>query len=222
MGRHIPVKTAETPSWAAELTIRERAFVDQFIIDLNGAAAAQRANVGGKNPKSAGQIASKMRKRPHVAAAISAALAEKHGIAATAIVSELGAVAYARMTDFMTVENGRVVVKDTALWTDEQKAAVSEIWETTDGDGYRVIRIKLHDKLVALDRLGKSIGLFKEKTESTVTHTVEFVDPLQRIKERLNALRKAQQSGATVEIDSPPRRIAPPQPERQAPIIDIE
>jgi hypothetical protein len=85
MGRHIPVKTAETPPWAAELTIRERAFVDQFIIDLNGAAAAQRANVGGKNPKSAGQIASKMRKRPQVAAAISAALAEKHGIAVTAI-----------------------------------------------------------------------------------------------------------------------------------------
>jgi hypothetical protein len=78
----------------------------------------------------------------------------------------------------------------------------------------------LHDKLVALDRLGKSIGLFKEKTESAVTHTVEFVDPLQRIRERLNALRKAQQSGPTVEIDSPPRRIGPAQPERQAPIID--
>jgi hypothetical protein len=113
-------------------------------------------------------------------------------------------------------------VKDTALWTDEQKAAVSEIWETTDGDGYRVIRIKLHDKLVALDRLGKSIGLFKEKTESTVTHTVEFVDPLQRIKERLNALRKAQQSGAIAEIDSPPKRIAPPGAERQPPVIDAQ
>jgi hypothetical protein len=65
MGRHIPVKIADAPPWAAELTIRERAFVDQFIIDLNGAAAAQRANVGGKNSKSAGQIASKMRKRLH-------------------------------------------------------------------------------------------------------------------------------------------------------------
>jgi len=204
------------------LTIRERAFVDQFIIDLNGAAAAQRANVGGKNPKSAGQIASKMRKRPHVAAAISAALADKHGIAATAIVSELGAVAYARMTDFMTVENGRVVVKDTALWTDEQKAAVSEIWETADGDGYRVIRIKLHDKLVALDRLGKSIGLFKERAEFAHTHQIEFVDPVSRIRERLNALRKAQEASPEVEIDSPPRRIAPPRPERSAPIIDAE
>jgi Terminase small subunit len=77
---------------------RHRALDAAFIIDLNGAAAAQRANVSGKNPKSAGQIASKMRKRPHVAAAISAALAEKHGIAATAILSELGAVAHARMT----------------------------------------------------------------------------------------------------------------------------
>jgi Terminase small subunit len=159
-----------------------------------------------------------------VAAAISTALADKHGIAATAIVSELGAVAYARMTDFMTVENGRVVVKDTAQWTDEQKAAVSEIWETTDGDGYRVIRIKLHDKLVALDRLGKSIGLFKERAEVNHRHKHEheLVDPLDRIRERLNALRKAQQSGPIAEIDSPPKRIAPPGAERQPPVIDAQ
>jgi hypothetical protein len=48
--------------------------------------------------------------------------------------------------------------------------------------GYRVIRIKLHDKLVALDRLGKSIGLFKEKSESTITHQIGITDPMARIR----------------------------------------
>jgi phage terminase small subunit len=221
MTRHIPVPTKDAPLWAAELTLKQRRFVEEFIVDLNGRAAGVRAGLG-KSPKSAGEIAAKLRKIPAVAAAISALMAEKHGVAATAIVSELGAVAYARMTDFMTVENGRVVVRDTALWTDEQKAAVSEIWETTDGVGYRVIRIKLHDKLVALDRLGKSIGLFKEKSESTITHQIEFTDPMARIKERLASLRRSQQDGAEprIEIDAPAKRAAIPAPRRTPPTID--
>jgi hypothetical protein len=126
------------------------------------------------------------------------------------------------MTDFMTVENGRVVVRDTALWTDEQKAAVSEIWETTNGDGYRVIRIKLHDKLVALDRLGKSIGLFKEKSESTITHQIEITDPMARIRERLNALRRSHADVPEVVIDPPPPQIAPPREPVTPPTIDLE
>jgi hypothetical protein len=63
-------------------TLRERRFVEEFIVDLNGRAAGMRVEefivdlngraagmrAGlGKNPKSAGEIASKMRKKPHVA-----------------------------------------------------------------------------------------------------------------------------------------------------------
>jgi hypothetical protein len=55
-----------------------------------------------------------------------------------------------------------------------------------------------------------------------MTHQIEFTDPVARIKERLNALRRSRADVPDVVIDPPPRRIAPPQPERQAPIIDIE
>jgi hypothetical protein len=79
-------------------------------------------------------------------------------------------------------------------------------------DGSISIEVELHDKLSALTRLGQSISLFKE-ADVNHRHGHEHalvVDPMARIKERLRSLRTAQQSGPTVEIDSPPKRIAPP------------
>jgi phage terminase small subunit len=221
MSRNVPAPTevSAASNWHDGLTAKERRFIEEYLVDLNARQAALRCGMGRGNVKSATEVGSRLKRK--LAANISAALAEKSGITATALINELGAVAYARVTDFMIVENGRVVVKDTALWTDEQKAAVSEIWETTDGDGYRVIRIKLHDKLGAIDKLGKSIGLFKEAdVNHRHKHEHEFVDPMARIKERLNALRRSLAELPDAEIDPPPRRIAPPQPERTASIID--
>lgn len=55
---------------------------------------------------------------------------------------------------------------------------------------------------------------------ANLMNTVEFVDPLQRIRGRVNALRHSRADVPDVEIDAPPRRIAPPQPRPEAPIID--
>jgi hypothetical protein len=89
-------------------------------------------------------------------------------------------------------------------------------------DGTVTIEVELADKIRALDRLGKSIGLFKEKSESTVAHTVEFVDPKARIMERLAQLKAALDAERVAEIDPPIRRPALPQPAEQQDVIDIE
>jgi phage terminase small subunit len=215
MSRHVPVPTEDAPSWAADLSLRERAFVQEYIVDLNGRAAGVRAGLG-KNPKSAGEMAAKLRAKPHVAAAISALMNEKHGIVGARVVAELGAIAYTRMTDFVRLDKGRLVlkVKDLDELPDEAKAAIAKLKERENDDGSISIEVELHDKLSALDKLGKSIGLFKEH-EVSVLHTVKFVDPISRIKERLNALKRAREVGPISEIDSPPKRIAPPQPQPQ-------
>jgi phage terminase small subunit len=224
MGKHIPVPTKDTPPWAAELTLKQRRFVEEFIVDLNGRAAGVRGGLG-KSPKSAGEIASKLRKIPGVAAAISALMAQRNGVTGAAVVGELGAIAFSRISNYLRIQDGRLTLAVASLdeLPDEAVAAIAKLKERVNDDGSISIEVELHDKLGALDRLGKSICLFKEAgVNHRHKHEHEFVDPMARIKDRLNALRKAQQSGPTVEIHSPSRRIAPPQPERQEPIIDIE
>ncbi|SRR6266852_1627294 len=72
-----------------KLTPREAAFVREFQIDHNGSAAARRA---GYSVKNAAGIASDLRKKPAVAAAIAAneaAATEKTGITKEAVLTNL-------------------------------------------------------------------------------------------------------------------------------------
>jgi hypothetical protein len=139
------------------------------------------------------------------------------------VVGELGAIAFSRISNYLKIQGGRLVMAVASLdeLPEEAVAAIAKLKERVNDDGSISIEIELHDKLGALDRLGKSIGLFKETdVNHRHKHEHEFVDPMARIKDRLNALRKAQQSGPVVEIDSPPHRIAPLSAERQPPVID--
>jgi phage terminase small subunit len=220
MSRRVPVPTESTPTWAAELTLRERRFVEEYIIDLNGRQAAIRAGLG-KSAKSSTEMASRMRKKATVAAAISALMAERSGVTAVSVVDEIGKIAFAKFSDFARVEGGELVITDTAQLTEEQQACIAEISETI-GEHGRTIKIKLHPKLDALDKLMKALGMYKERAEIAHKHEIEVIDPLDRINQRLNALRTACEAALVPEIDAPPRRIAPPVQLATAPIIDAE
>jgi hypothetical protein len=60
----------------------------------------------------------------------------------------------------LNLQNKRLVlaVDDLDELPDEAKAAIAKLKERVNGDGSISIEVELHDKLVALDRLGKSIG----------------------------------------------------------------
>jgi phage terminase small subunit len=117
-----PIPTEAAPPWAADLSLRERRFVEEYIVDLNGRQAAIRAGLG-KSIKSATEMASRMRKNPTVAAAISALMAERSGVTGAAVVGELGAIAFSRITDYLKLENKRLVlaVDDLNELTDERR-----------------------------------------------------------------------------------------------------
>jgi phage terminase small subunit len=214
-----PIPTEATPT--ADLTLRERRFVEEYIVDLNGRQAAIRAGLG-KSVKSATEMASRLRKNPAVAAAISALMTERSGVTAAAVVGELGAIAFSRISNYLKIQDGRLVlaIKDLNALPDEAVAAIAKLKERVNDDGSISIEVELHDKITALTRLGQSISLFKEKSESTVHHTVELVDPMARIKERLASLRRSQQDGAEPRIDPPVQRAAIPAPRRTPPTID--
>jgi hypothetical protein len=84
------------------LNPRQKSFVEQYLVDLNGTQAAIRA---GYSPGSAAEIAYENLRKPHIAEAIAKALAEHGGIMAARIVDELAKIAF---SDIRKVVSWRV------------------------------------------------------------------------------------------------------------------
>lgn len=100
--------------------------------------------------------------------------AEKAGVTIERIVAELAKVGFANMGDFLKATTGGDPFFVYAELTDEQKAALAEVTveDFKEGRGedardVRRIKFKLHDKLGALEKLGKHLGMFKDKVELT-------------------------------------------------------
>lgn len=210
------------PPWAEGLNDRERAFVEQYVVDLNPTEAAVRAGLG-KTRKSSTEIASRMRKTPKVAEAISRLMTERSGVTGAAVLNEIGRIAFAKFTDFARIEGGQLVITDTSKLTEDQMAAIAEISETV-GEGGRTIKIKLHDKLHALDRMARALGLYKERVEMSGPNggPIQVEDAVARLRERVEAMARRKEGEVAVEIQPPLKRIAAATPQPAVRIIDAK
>ena len=72
------------------------------------------------------------------------------------ILQELVAIGFAKVTDFLSVENGQTVLTD--LSDPGTGAAIATVEVTGKG-----VKVKLYDKLKALELLGKHYGMFAGK-----------------------------------------------------------
>jgi len=71
------------------------------------------------------------------------------------ILNELVAVGFARVTNYLFVENGEILLKDGKKLSPNEAAAICQIEKTASG-----VKVKFYDKLKALELLGKAVGLF--------------------------------------------------------------
>ena len=154
-----------------KLTAKQIRFVDEYMVDFNATQAAIRA---GYKAKTAHVIGAENLRKPKIAEEIARRqkdLQRRTEVTQDRVVKELARVAFADATDYacvetLTYENEDGTVspvqivspKDTDTLSDDQRAAIAGIKHGANG-----IEIKLHDKIKALELLGRHIGMFNDK-----------------------------------------------------------
>ena len=151
-----------------KLTDKQAAFVAEYLVDLNATQAAIRA---GYSERTAYRIGAELLQKTSVAEAIAAGQAKRAQrveITADRVVAELAKIAFADPRDLMEWGPDGVKLKASADLTEEQAASVAEVSETTTKDGGS-LKLKKHDKVKALELLGRHMGMFKDKGENEIS-----------------------------------------------------
>ncbi len=182
------------------LTAKQQRFVDEYLIDLNATQAAIRA---GYSPRTANEQASQLLAKLSVAAAVArrqAELSRRTGINAERVLQELALIAHADISEVIGTattadEKGPrrrylVLKQDLSELPPEVRRVISEISETKDG----LIKVRLYDKLAALQQIGRYLGMFVDRTEHTgegggpIKHEHQVIQPANVVDERLREL----------------------------------
>lgn len=160
-----------------KLAPKQRLFVQEYLIDLNATQAALRA---GYSVNNAHKIGSQLLDNPRIKQAIELAMYERElrtKVTQDRVIQELAKIAFLNPTDVINEYDASLY----AGATREDTAAISSIRvrRIPSKHGTGVEReIKLHDKIRALDLLGKHLGLFNDKLNITADAVVRIVDDL--------------------------------------------
>lgn len=151
------------------LSPKQNRFVAEYLVDLNATSAAIRA---GYSEKTAAQIGYKLFQKPEIQDALQEARAAQEArtqITSDKILRELARIAFSDASDYVKVVQmdqekeggvpmGAVMFTPTENLSADQRAALAYIEETQAG-----IKVRTHDKVKALELLGKHLGIFTEK-----------------------------------------------------------
>lgn len=146
------------------LTAKQARFVDEYLVDLNAAAAARRA---GYSVRTANVIGYENLTKPHIAEAIQEAMrkrASRCQVAQDDVVRELARIAFQGLASVAEWGPTGLRLLDSADLDDDAIATVKSVKETTSKDGGS-LAIQQHDKIRALEALGKHLGMFKQEIE---------------------------------------------------------
>ncbi len=199
MPRHRSAKPA-TQKGLRPLSRREENFIREFLIDLNGAKAAQRA---GYAPRGARVTASRLLSKPSVITALQQQR-EKHArrleVTTERVLDELAICGFSDIGEFWPTSPGERL--DIAKMDRGKRAAIQllKIKETiiTGEDGQpnlleRTTELKLYNKVHALEKLALHLGLFERGEKDSLVDRVRKMTPEQRVARMEEIMRIARE-----------------------------
>ena len=168
-------KPVEYPQEFLDLPPKRQRFVMEYLADCNGTQAAIRA---GYSAKSANEQASSLLAIPKIRAAVDKLLdqknqeiLDKYAVTKDRVIRELALLAFSNQEDYAVTQPDGTAYVDLSKLTRDQWAAIQEIIteEYVEGKGeaardVKRVKIKLADKGVNLERLGRTMALFSDKT----------------------------------------------------------
>lgn len=141
-------------------------FTDAILLDPTNATAAAEA-AGYAHPSIAG---ARLMKRPEVQEALAGARKEcsqRVNVTLDRIVEEIANVAFSDPRSVMSWNSEGVTIKPSSQLTAAEAACVSKVTETRAPDGSVIVKVELHDRNAAHDKLMRYLGGYKDKLEVT-------------------------------------------------------
>jgi len=147
------------------LTDKQRRFVQEYLVDLNATQAAIRA---GYSAKTAQKVAHGYLAKPGIQAALQerqAEIAESLEVTQERVVAEFAGVGFADIGDLMSWKKrdprkpleSLVSLKESAALPARVRRTIQSVEEGKDG-----LKLRLYDKLTALDKLSRFLGLYEK------------------------------------------------------------
>lgn len=162
-----------------KLTDKQRRFCEEYLIDLNATQAAIRA---GYSEKTAYSIGDENLRKPEIAdfvKKLQLEQSERTKVTADMVIQELAKIGFSDIKNYFGSDEDQ---KDITQLENKLSAAVSSIKVTEmSGDGWSKTtkEFKLHDKIAALDKLGKHTGIFekdnKQKGEAIKSPVIQIL-----------------------------------------------
>ena len=157
------------------LTPKQKRFIDEYLIDLNATKAAIRA---GYSKQTACFIGYENLTKPQIKDAIREAqgyLSRRTEVTQERVIAELAAIAFSNIGDVISWGPDGVSVKRADELSPEILSAIADVSKSSSREG-GMLRVRLYDKLKALELLGRHLGLFTEKVEVGLRPIFTFGD----------------------------------------------
>jgi len=160
----------------ATLNEKQKRFAAEYLIDLNATQAAIRA---GYSEKTAGQKGFDLLKKVEIQKAVRAGMqerSERTEITQDRVLQELAKVAFSDLRKVLTSGGALIDAQD---WDDDVAGFISSVEVVKkpsgehDEEGRPVVehvhKIKAWDKMAALEKLGKHLGMFVDRSKHEVS-----------------------------------------------------
>lgn len=156
-----------------KLNLRQKLFCHHYLTDFNATNAIKKAGYSAKTASEAGCLMLKNPKVKSYIDSIKEELTDKADVKTLDVINEYKKVAFSNLQDYLKDGN---TISDLSKLPRGIVAAVDTIQCKVGKDGTEEIKIKLHNKLTALDALSRHLGIFERDNLQAAQKQLVVID----------------------------------------------